>query len=80
MLNAGLPAKSFAVVSPWHTVHSTLLAACGLAFHWSYTALWQVAQVSPAGISRWNMRGLILLSNGRLDGNSQNEKNEQGEN
>jgi len=36
------------------------------------------------GISGWkqpmvNMRGLILLSNGRLDGNSQNEKNEQGE-
>jgi hypothetical protein len=26
-----------------------------------------------------NMRGLILLTNGRLDGNSQNEKNEQGE-
>jgi hypothetical protein len=25
------------------------------------------------------MRGLILLSNGRLDGNGQNEKNEQGE-
>ena len=36
------------------------------------------------GIPGWNqpmedMRGLILLSNGRLDGNSQNEKNEQGE-
>jgi hypothetical protein len=35
------------------------------------------------GIPGWNppmvhMRGLILLSNGRLDGNSQNEKNEQG--
>jgi hypothetical protein len=26
-----------------------------------------------------HMRGLILLSHGRLDGNSQNEKNEQGE-
>jgi hypothetical protein len=26
-----------------------------------------------------NMRGLILLSNGWLDGNSQNQKNEQGE-
>jgi hypothetical protein len=25
------------------------------------------------------MRGLILLSNGWLDGNSQNQKNEQGE-
>ncbi len=24
------------------------------------------------------MRGLFLLSNGRLDGSSQNEKNEQG--
>jgi hypothetical protein len=36
------------------------------------------------GIPGWkqpmvNMRGLILLSTGRLDGNSQNEKNEQGE-
>jgi hypothetical protein len=35
------------------------------------------------GIPGWNqpmenMRGLILLSNGRLDGSSQNEKNEQG--
>jgi len=35
VLNAGVPAKSGAVVSPWHTVHSTPLAACGLAFHWS---------------------------------------------
>ena len=26
-----------------------------------------------------NMLGLILLSNGRLDGNSQSERNEQGE-
>jgi hypothetical protein len=26
-----------------------------------------------------NMLGLIQLSNGRLDGSSQNEKNEQGE-
>ncbi len=26
-----------------------------------------------------HMRGLILLSNGRLDSNSQKEKNEQGE-
>jgi hypothetical protein len=26
-----------------------------------------------------NMLGLVLLSNGRLDGKSQNEKNEQGE-
>jgi hypothetical protein len=25
-----------------------------------------------------DMLGLILLSNGRLDGNSQNEKNEEG--
>ena len=25
-----------------------------------------------------NMRGLFLLSHGRLDGNSQKEKNEQG--
>ena len=37
------------------------------------------------GIPGWNqpmenMLGLILLSNGRLDGNSQNEKNEQGRN
>jgi hypothetical protein len=36
------------------------------------------------GIPGWNqpmehMFGLILLSHGRLDGNSQNEKNEQGE-
>jgi hypothetical protein len=36
------------------------------------------------GIPGWNqpmvhMLGLILLSNGRLDGNNQNEKNEQGE-
>jgi hypothetical protein len=36
------------------------------------------------GIPGWNqpmenMLGLILLSNGGLDGNSQNEKNEQGE-
>ena len=36
------------------------------------------------GIPGWNptmdnMLGLILLSNGRLDGKSQNEKNEQGE-
>jgi hypothetical protein len=36
------------------------------------------------GIPGWNqpmvnMLGLILLSNGRLDGNSQNEKNQQGE-
>jgi hypothetical protein len=36
------------------------------------------------GIPGWNepmedMRGLILLSHGRLDGNSQNEKGEQGE-
>jgi len=36
------------------------------------------------GIPGWkqpmvNMLGLILLSNGRLDGNSQNEKSEQGE-
>jgi hypothetical protein len=35
------------------------------------------------GIPGWNepmvnMLGLILLSNGRLDGSSQNEKNEQG--
>jgi hypothetical protein len=35
------------------------------------------------GIPGWNqpmvdMLGLILLSNGRLDGNSQNEKNEEG--
>jgi len=35
------------------------------------------------GIPGWNspmeqMRGLILLSNGRLDGSSQKEKNEQG--
>jgi hypothetical protein len=35
------------------------------------------------GIPGWNqpmvdMPGLILLSNGRLDGSSQNEKNEQG--
>jgi hypothetical protein len=36
------------------------------------------------GIPGWNqpmehMRGLILLSHGRLDGNSQNENAEQGE-
>jgi hypothetical protein len=36
------------------------------------------------GIPGWNqpmenMPGLILLSHGRLDGNSQNEKNEQGD-
>ena len=36
------------------------------------------------GIPGWNptmdnMLGLIQLSNGRLDGKSQNEKNEQGE-
>ncbi|MGB6156751.1 MAG: hypothetical protein WBH45_00595 [Acidobacteriaceae bacterium] len=36
------------------------------------------------GIPGWNqpmedMRGLILLSHGRLDGNRQNEKAEQGE-
>jgi hypothetical protein len=36
------------------------------------------------GIPGWNqpmdnMLGLILLSHGRLDGNSQNEKNQQGE-
>ena len=36
------------------------------------------------GIPCWNqpmeyMLGLILLSNGGLDGNSENEKNEQGE-
>ena len=36
------------------------------------------------GIPGWNqpmeyMRGLFLLSNGRLDGSSQNEKNEKGE-
>jgi len=36
------------------------------------------------GIPGWNqpmhyMRGLFLLSNGRLDGNSRNENNEQGE-
>jgi hypothetical protein len=35
------------------------------------------------GLSGWNqpmhdMRGLILLSNGRLDGDSQNQKSEKG--
>ncbi len=78
-LTPGLPAKSFAVVSPWHTVHSTPPAPCGLAFHWSYTALRQVAQVSTGWNQPMNnVRGLILLSNGGLDGSSRKEENEQG--
>jgi hypothetical protein len=53
VLNAGVAATLWAVISPWHTVHWTSFAPCGLAFHWAYVALWQSMQVFPAGIGWW---------------------------
>jgi len=74
VLSAGLPAKSFDVVSPWHTVHSTPLAACGLAFHWSYTTLWQLEQVSRPESADGKYAWLDPAEQWLLDGNSQNQK------
>jgi len=48
-------------------------------FPLSYTTLWQLETVSPAGISRWKICVLDPLSNGWFGRNSQNQKNEQGE-
>lgn len=35
-VSAGLAETLCAVISPWHTVHWTSFAPCGLPFHWAY--------------------------------------------